>query len=180
MCDPTYTGNGRNGNNLTGALPDSPLAGHWFSAQFQELLHNAYPPLGGSSGGDTQAPTAPTGLTVTGKTSGSVSLSWTASTDNTGVTAYDVYRAGVQVGSSATTSFTDTGLTASTSYSYTVKARDAAGNVSAASSAVSATTADGAEPAPAPSRSSTRTMIPRPPTIRSGWACSWSTSGPPR
>ncbi|MFI8790459.1 glycoside hydrolase family 6 protein [Streptomyces sp. NPDC055105] len=143
MCDPTYTGNGRNGNNLTGALPDSPLAGHWFSAQFQELLHNAYPPLGGSSGGDTQAPTAPTGLTVTGKTSGSVSLSWTASTDNTGVTAYDVYRAGVQVGSSATTSFTDTGLTASTSYSYTVKARDAAGNVSAASSAVSATTSDG-------------------------------------
>ncbi|MFB8267714.1 glycoside hydrolase family 6 protein [Streptomyces sp. NPDC055955] len=143
MCDPTYTGNGRNGNNLTGALPDSPLAGHWFSAQFQELLHNAYPPLGGSSGGDTQAPTAPTGLTVTGKTSGSVSLSWTASTDNTGVTAYDVYRAGVQVGSSATTSFTDTGLTASTSYSYTVKARDAAGNVSAASSAASATTSDG-------------------------------------
>ncbi|MFE6757024.1 glycoside hydrolase family 6 protein [Streptomyces sp. NPDC057684] len=142
MCDPTYTGNGRNGNNLTGALPDSPLAGHWFSAQFQELLHNAYPPLGGS-GGDTQAPTAPTGLTVSGKTSGSVSLSWTASTDNTGVTAYDVYRAGVQVGSSATASFTDTGLTASTSYSYTVKARDAAGNVSAASSAVSATTSDG-------------------------------------
>ncbi|MFC9460414.1 glycoside hydrolase family 6 protein [Streptomyces sp. NPDC056983] len=142
MCDPTYTGNGRNGNNLTGALPDSPLAGHWFSAQFQELLHNAYPPLGGS-GSDTQAPTAPTGLTVTGKTSGSVSLSWTASTDNTGVTAYDVYRAGVQVGSSATTSFTDTGLTASTSYSYTVKARDAAGNVSAASSAVSATTSEG-------------------------------------
>ncbi|MFB7714092.1 glycoside hydrolase family 6 protein [Streptomyces sp. NPDC056105] len=143
MCDPTYTGNGRNGNNLTGALPDSPLAGHWFSAQFQELLHNAYPPLGGSTGGDTQAPTAPTGLTVSGKTSGSISLSWTASTDNTGVTAYDVYRAGVQVGSSATTSFTDTGLTASTSYSYTVKARDAAGNVSAASSAVSATTSDG-------------------------------------
>lgn len=143
MCDPTYTGNGRNGNNLTGALPDSPLAGHWFSAQFQELLHNAYPPLGGSSGGDTQAPTAPTGLTVSGKTSGSVSLSWTASTDNTGVAAYDVYRAGVQVGSSATTSFTDTGLTASTSYSYTVKARDAAGNVSAASSAVSATTSEG-------------------------------------
>ncbi len=49
MCDPTYTGNGRNGNNLTGALPNSPLAGHWFSAQFQELLHNAYPPLDGSA-----------------------------------------------------------------------------------------------------------------------------------
>ncbi len=144
MCDPTYTGNGRNGNNLTGALSGSPLAGHWFSAQLQELVRNAYPPLdGGGSDDDTQAPSAPTGLTVTGKTSGSVSLSWSASTDNTGVTAYDVYRAGVQVGSSATTSFTETGLTASTAYSYTVKARDAAGNVSAASAAVSATTSAG-------------------------------------
>ncbi|MFG2626474.1 glycoside hydrolase family 6 protein [Streptomyces sp. NPDC048473] len=145
MCDPTYTGNGRNGNNLTGALPNSPLAGHWFSAQFQELVRNAYPPLDGSGGGDddTQAPTVPTGLKVTGKTSGSVSLSWTASTDDTAVTAYDVYRAGVQVGSSASTSYTDMGLTASTAYSYTVKARDAAGNVSAASAAASATTDQG-------------------------------------
>ena len=45
MCDPTYTGNARNGNNLTGALPNAPLSGHWFSAQFRELLRNAYPPL---------------------------------------------------------------------------------------------------------------------------------------
>ncbi|MER6787611.1 glycoside hydrolase family 6 protein [Streptomyces sp. NPDC000658] len=45
MCDPTYGGNARNGNNPTGALPDSPLAGHWFSAQFQQLMQNAYPPL---------------------------------------------------------------------------------------------------------------------------------------
>ncbi|MHC5903282.1 glycoside hydrolase family 6 protein [Streptomyces sp. S6] len=45
MCDPTYTGNPRNNNNLSGALPNSPLAGHWFSAQFQQLMQNAYPPL---------------------------------------------------------------------------------------------------------------------------------------
>ncbi|MFV0132716.1 glycoside hydrolase family 6 protein [Streptomyces sp. HMX87] len=45
MCDPTYTGNPRNGNNPTGALPDAPVSGHWFSAQFQELMRNAYPPL---------------------------------------------------------------------------------------------------------------------------------------
>ncbi|WP_433241038.1 glycoside hydrolase family 6 protein [Streptosporangium sp. CA-135522] len=45
MCDPTYTGNERNGNSLTGALPNSPLAGQWFSAQFRELLKNAYPAL---------------------------------------------------------------------------------------------------------------------------------------
>ncbi|GLW48552.1 glucanase [Streptomyces sp. NBRC 14336] len=45
MCDPTYTGNARNGNNLSGALPNAPVSGHWFSAQFQELMRNAYPPL---------------------------------------------------------------------------------------------------------------------------------------
>ncbi|WP_028649530.1 glycoside hydrolase family 6 protein [Nocardiopsis sp. CNT312] len=45
MCDPTYGGNVLNGNNPSGALPDAPVAGHWFSAQFQELLDNAYPPL---------------------------------------------------------------------------------------------------------------------------------------
>ncbi|WP_327400137.1 glycoside hydrolase family 6 protein [Streptomyces sp. NBC_01288] len=45
MCDPTYTGNARNGNNLSGALANAPLSGHWFSAQFQQLMANAYPPL---------------------------------------------------------------------------------------------------------------------------------------
>ncbi|KZB86119.1 glycoside hydrolase family 6 protein [Amycolatopsis regifaucium] len=45
MCDPTYTGNPRNQYNLSGALPDAPLSGHWFSAQFQELMRNAYPAL---------------------------------------------------------------------------------------------------------------------------------------
>jgi cellulose 1,4-beta-cellobiosidase len=45
MCDPTYTGNARNGFNMSGALPDAPLAGDWFSAQFHQLLANAYPPL---------------------------------------------------------------------------------------------------------------------------------------
>ena len=43
MCDPTYTGNQLNGNNLTGALADAPLSGHWFPAQFAELMANAYP-----------------------------------------------------------------------------------------------------------------------------------------
>ncbi|WP_117212919.1 glycoside hydrolase family 6 protein [Allorhizocola rhizosphaerae] len=45
MCDERYTGNVRNGNNMSGALPDSPLSGHWFSAQFRQLMANAYPPL---------------------------------------------------------------------------------------------------------------------------------------
>ena len=45
MCDPTYGGNARNNNNMTGALPNAPLSGHWFQAQFDELLRNAFPPL---------------------------------------------------------------------------------------------------------------------------------------
>ncbi|WP_026122630.1 glycoside hydrolase family 6 protein [Nocardiopsis halotolerans] len=45
MCDPTYEGNVRNGDNMSGALPEAPVSGHWFSAQFQELLANAYPPI---------------------------------------------------------------------------------------------------------------------------------------
>lgn len=45
MCDPEYQGNPRNGNNPSGALPDAPLSGHWFQAQFTELMQNAYPPL---------------------------------------------------------------------------------------------------------------------------------------
>ncbi|MEU8790857.1 glycoside hydrolase family 6 protein [Streptomyces sp. NPDC048643] len=142
MCDPTYTGNARNGNNLTGALPNSPLAGHWFSAQFRQLLANANPPVSGSGGGggDTQAPTVPGGLAVGSTTSNSATLSWSASTDNTAVTGYDVYRDGAKVGSVTTTSYTDSGLSASTTYAYTVKAKDAAGNVSASSTSVSATT----------------------------------------
>jgi cellulose 1,4-beta-cellobiosidase len=44
MCDPTYGGNPRNGNSPTGALADAPLSGHWFSAQFHQLMQNAYPP----------------------------------------------------------------------------------------------------------------------------------------
>ena len=45
MCDPAYTGNARNGNSMSGALPNAPISGAWFSAQFQQLMANAYPPL---------------------------------------------------------------------------------------------------------------------------------------
>jgi cellulose 1,4-beta-cellobiosidase len=45
MCDPNYGGNARNGNSKSGALPGAPVSGHWFQAQFEELLRNAYPPV---------------------------------------------------------------------------------------------------------------------------------------
>jgi chitinase len=104
---------------------------------------------GGSGGADTTPPGAPGGLAVTGTTSSSVSLSWGASSDNVGVTGYQVFRGGSLVSTVTGTTATDTGLAAGTSYSYTVKARDAAGNVSAASNQVTATTqAGGADTTP--------------------------------
>ncbi|MGY4964793.1 cellulase family glycosylhydrolase [Streptomyces sp. 900105245] len=96
---------------------------------------------GGGSGGDTTAPSVPTGLRVTGTTASSVSLTWSASSDDTGVAGYDVYRGTGKAGSVTGTSFTDSGLTAGTAYDYTVRARDSAGNTSAASAALTATTA---------------------------------------
>jgi chitodextrinase len=90
---------------------------------------------------DTQAPSVPTGLAKTGATATSVSLSWTASTDNVGVTGYGVYNGGTQAKTSTTTSTTVSGLTCGTTYTFAVDAYDAAGNRSAKSSTVSAATA---------------------------------------
>jgi chitodextrinase len=89
---------------------------------------------------DTQAPSAPTNLSATAVSQSQINLSWTASTDNVGVTGYKIFRGGTQVGTSSTTSYSDTSLSAGTSYTYTVKATDAAGNDSLASSSASATT----------------------------------------
>ena len=89
---------------------------------------------------DTQAPTVPAGLVKSGTTDSATTISWNASTDNVGVNAYLVLRNGVQIGSTAATSFNDTGLAPSTLYTYSVKARDASGNTSAASAGLSVTT----------------------------------------
>ncbi|MEV4287729.1 glycosyl hydrolase family 18 protein [Nonomuraea bangladeshensis] len=98
-----------------------------------------------STGGgtDTTAPSVPGNLRSTGVTSNSVSLAWNTSTDNVAVTGYEVYRGSTLVTTVTGTTYTDTGLTASTAYTYTVRARDAAGNRSAASAAVTATTSNG-------------------------------------
>ncbi len=92
---------------------------------------------------DTQAPSAPTSLAASNITQTSLDLSWTASTDNVGVTAYDVYENGTLLTSTSSVNYSVTGLTAGTSYSFYVKAKDAAGNVSAASNTVNATTLQG-------------------------------------
>src|SRR5258708_14264332 len=88
---------------------------------------------------DATPPTTPTGLTAAVAGSTGANLSWSASTDNVGVTGYIVRRNGVQVATPTTTSFADTGLSAPPTYSYTVAARDAAGNISPNSASVSIT-----------------------------------------
>jgi endoglucanase len=88
---------------------------------------------------DTQAPTAPGNFRVTGTTSSSVSLAWNASTDDVGVTGYQVTRGTTVVGNTSALTFTDSGLAASTAYSYAVRALDASGKQSSAAT-VSGTT----------------------------------------
>ena len=91
---------------------------------------------------DSQPPTAPASLSSSSITVTSFTLSWTAATDNVAVTGYDVYQNGLKINSSnvTSTSFNVSGLTSATTYSYFVKARDAAGNESAPSMTLDVTT----------------------------------------
>jgi len=112
-------------------------------------------------GADTQAPTVPTGLTAVATSSSQINLSWTASTDNVGVTGYRVYRSINLIATTTATTYQNTGLAASTTYTYTVSAYDAAGNASAQSASASATTqaASPGNAAPVASNSSWSTTV---------------------
>ncbi|GLH74127.1 hypothetical protein GETHLI_26290 [Geothrix limicola] len=102
---------------------------------------------------DTTPPTAPANLTATGTTQNATNLSWTASTDDTGVTGYDVYQNGNLVAglSGSSLGYAVTGLRPGTGYAFLVKARDAAGNISASSNLVNITTLSDTTTAPAAS-----------------------------
>ncbi len=89
---------------------------------------------------DTEAPSIPTGLNGVATSSSNINLNWNASTDNVGVVGYSVSRNGTEIASVAGTSYIDTGLNASTVYSYTISSLDAAGNKSSESSLVNITT----------------------------------------
>jgi fibronectin type 3 domain-containing protein len=100
-----------------------------------------------NSAADTTPPTQPTGLSATAVSGAQVNLSWTASTDNVGVTSYSIERcqgAGctnfAAVGTSASSSYSDTSVSASTTYVYRVNARDVAGNISSYSTSASVST----------------------------------------
>ena len=98
---------------------------------------------------DTTPPSAPTGLAGSNVTTSSLTLSWNASSDNVGVTGYDVYRNGTKMATATTTSASQTGLACGTAYTFGVVARDAAGNSSTQAS-LQASTAACPAPAPAP------------------------------
>jgi hypothetical protein len=89
---------------------------------------------------DTTAPTAPTNVSASAITQTTATLSWSASTDNVGVTGYEIFSNGTSIGTVTATSANITGLTANTSYSYSIKAKDAAENTSNSSDSVSFTT----------------------------------------
>ena len=99
----------------------------------------------GSGATDTQAPTAPTNLQAAAASASQVNLTWGASSDNVGVAGYKVFRDGAQIATSSTTTYSDTTVKASTTYSYSVVAHDAAGNSSPPSNTATVTTPAGAE-----------------------------------
>ena len=132
---------------------------------------SGYPITIGSGGGDTTPPTWPTGTTFSASTtsSSSITVSWSAAIDDTGVTSYELQRCtGLPascpdasfstVSPSATSPFTDSGLSANTDYSYRVRAKDAANNLSGWTNVVSAKTQSGT-PAPTVSLSANPTSI---------------------
>ena len=97
-------------------------------------------------GGDTNPPSVPANLAATATSAFSVQLSWDASSDDVGVTVYDVFRDGVLLGQVSSPAYTDATVLASTSHQYAVRARDVSGNISALSAPASATTPAAALP----------------------------------
>ncbi|WP_395049458.1 GEVED domain-containing protein, partial [Flavobacterium sp.] len=89
---------------------------------------------------DTIAPTAPASLAASGTTSNTTTLSWVGSTDNAAVTGYDVYNGAILLGTTSSTSYVVSGLTATTAYTFSVKAKDAVGNISTSSNIANVTT----------------------------------------
>jgi chitodextrinase len=175
----TFNGTAGVGSGLLSTRPSicTPMVAYWAtdtSTLYQCTAANTwtayytpytYPhPLDTTGVSDTQPPTVPLSLTASAVSSSAINLSWTASTDNVGVTGYTVFRGGAQIGTSGTNSYSDTGLTASTQYIYTVNAFDAAGNKSAQSTSASATTA-------------AQTVDTQPPTVPQSLTASAVSSG---
>jgi chitodextrinase len=147
LAGPAYASWYDPANGTFTAIPGSPLA---------NTGARTFTPPGSNSDGDgdwvlvleatgvppdTQPPSVPTGLEASAISSSQITVSWSASTDDVGVAGYQVFRDGTLVHTTAATSYTDTGLTPLTSYSYTVAAFDYSNNVSAPSDTLVVATA---------------------------------------
>lgn len=150
-----WLGNGYEAGDMWGCVGRW-YAGEWYSAGANDYIatlknfYNSKPWLSWSDAGspspspsptpDTTPPAAPQNLSAAVQSSSQINLTWSASTDNVGVTGYDVYRNGAKLATTGSTNYSVTGLTASTTYSFYVVATDKANNVSPNSNTVSATT----------------------------------------
>ncbi|MEK7657932.1 MAG: fibronectin type III domain-containing protein [Patescibacteria group bacterium] len=133
------------GGILIASNQNSPSNGRSVYIDYDDMVISTSGPIGG--GVDAQAPSVPAGLTAQAVSNNQINLSWTASTDNIGITGYRIYRCQgtgcvptVQIATSTANSYSNIGLTASTAYTYGVSAYDAAGNTSGQSSSAGATT----------------------------------------
>jgi purple acid phosphatase-like protein/calcineurin-like phosphoesterase family protein len=138
------------GPQVTSYIDALPVAGASYTLRAHDLVGNQSgdsAPASVGSGTDTTPPTAPGTLTATATGPTSVQLNWAASSDNVGVTGYQIFRdaSGTPLATVAgtVTGYVDNSVAASTTHSYTVKAKDAAGNLSTASNTATVTTPAG-------------------------------------
>lgn len=127
-----------------------------------------------SSGLDQVLPSVPTGLTGAPHTPTRIDLSWTASSDNVGVAGYHILRGGNQIGTSTSTGYSDLTVVHSTTYTYTVRAYDVAGNVSGPSAPRNVSTPDQTPPS---IPSSLSAVAASPSRINLSWSASSDSGG---
>ncbi len=126
-------------NNVKGTIIFYSVAAYDYAGNVSSQSPLVAVQVSGGNSGDRTPPTIPDGLAATASP-GQVKLSWTACTDNVGVVGYKIFRGGNELGWSLTASYIDNSVVPVTTYSYTVAAVDASGNLSGQSSAVSVTT----------------------------------------
>lgn len=150
-----YSHDKTNASQIDGSFTVSANANIGTTRMRIAMQYNAIPPACGTynygetedynvniitAGSDTEAPSAPTGLVASNITTTSLNLNWNASSDNVNVAGYYIYKDGLKIGTSSSTYYMVTNLTASTSYNFLVKAYDEAGNISAISNTINVTT----------------------------------------
>jgi len=183
------------GNNLGNPVTASPYAYSWNTSSVGNGTHiltaTATDTAGLSSttsndtvtvsNADATAPSTPSGLTGSAPTSAQVNLSWKASTDNVGVTAYRVYRNGnttaLATVTGSTTTYTDAQVSAGTAYSYQVSALDAAGNESSKSGSISVTTPTATDTTPPSAPTGLKTTSVTTTSVALAWNASTDTGG---